>query len=309
MIYSTIGKVNNDDKIALTVCEHNGCLDDINIKGNSFLLIFLTNGAISLSVCEKVVSATAPSFLCFNCKENPKLISKQKADYFCIYFHPSFLNVNMTFEILHSKKYYDIATTHDMFLLKPFLDGELVVPVLDTYQKSIETACINMMQELKEQRDWYWSCRSRSYFMEIIIALERMYGLIGYGKGVRNVDYASTVTNKRLRDAILFIESHYMQKLSLTNISEEVGINHNSLTKLFKAECNTTVIEYVMDYRIKVAKKQLAFTDVPIKELAVRCGFQTVQHFGRVFKKKTGKTPANFRKTAVESRKSELSKR
>ena len=61
-----------------------------------------------------------------------------------------------------------------------------------------------------------------------------------------------------------------------------------------------------MQYRVTIAKKQLAFTDVPIKDVANMVGFKTVQHFNRIFKEIAGTTPAEFRKSAVQKRKDEL---
>ena len=65
-------------------------------------------------------------------------------------------------------------------------------------------------------------------------------------------------------------------------------------------------MEYLKKYRIAMSKKQLAFTDVPIKDISDMVGFKTVQHFNRVFKEITGTTPAVFRRTAVEKRRTEI---
>ena len=73
-----------------------------------------------------------------------------------------------------------------------------------------------------------------------------------------------------------------------------------------KAELGITAIEYLMQYRITIAKKHLAFTDVPIKDIANMVGFKTVQHFNRIFKEITGTTPAEFRKSSVQKRKDEM---
>ena len=73
-----------------------------------------------------------------------------------------------------------------------------------------------------------------------------------------------------------------------------------------KDELGCTAMEYLMAYRTTVAKKQLAFTEVPIKDIANMTGFKTVQHFSRIFKEHTGATPAEYRKRAVENRKNEI---
>ena len=63
---------------------------------------------------------------------------------------------------------------------------------------------------------------------------------------------------------------------------------------------------FVQSQNIGLTQKQLAFTDVPIKDIANMVGFKTVQHFNRIFKEITGTTPAEFRKSSVQKRKEEL---
>lgn len=306
MEYFTVGRKYNEGKVAFVECVKNGSLDNINIKDKCFFLIILTKGKLEFKVGGERVPANAPSFLCFDESENPLLVSKSKAQYTCVYFHPKFLNINMTFELLHSKNYGDIATTHDMFMLKPFIDKAYVIPIAETQVEKIEQSADYMLEELTEQRDWYWSCRGRSYFMEIIIALERMYGLIGYGLTHQKSDNAPIIKNPKLRDAVLYIEGHYGDSITLSDISANAGINHTTLTALMKEELGCTAIEYLMQYRITIAKKQLAFTDVPIKDVSNMVGFKTVQHFNRIFKGINGTPPAEFRKLAVKNRKDDL---
>ena len=159
----------------------NGDLSQMHIKDNCYLLVILSQGSMSFEVGDKTISVSAPSFLCFNELEDPVFKSCRDARYVCIYFHPKFLNINMTFELLRSRAYSDIATTYDMFMLKPFLNNEYVVPIGQSQLERIEYCADGMIEELENQRDWYWSCRGRSYFMEIIIMLKRMYGIVGYG--------------------------------------------------------------------------------------------------------------------------------
>ncbi len=306
MEHITVGRKHNKGKVAFVECIKDAPLDNINIKNKCFLLIILTKGKLEFKVGDEKVIATAPSFLCFDESEDPLIVSKSKAVYTCVYFHPKFLNINMTFELLRSKKYDDIATTHDMFMLKPFIDKTYVIPIVDTQVEKIEHSAEYMTKELEEQRDWYWSCRGRSYFMEIIIALERMYGLIGYGLSHQKSDNTPIINNPKLRDAVLFIEGHYSENITLSDISVNARINHTSLTALMKEELGCTAIEYLMKYRITVSKKQLAFTEVPIKDVANIVGFKTVQHFNRLFKEHTGTTPAEYRKSAVQRRKDEV---
>ena len=306
MQHITVGRKYNEGKIAKIECVRNDRLQNIDIKDKCFLLIILTAGKLEFKVENEQFYTAAPAFICFDETQNPVLISKRKAQYTCIYFHPEFLNVNISFELLRKKDYGDIASTHDLFLLKPFTDKAYVVPIAETQLEKITQAAGYMQEELQNQRDWYWSCRGRSYFMEIIIALERMYGLIGYGVTHQKSDNTPIIKNAKLRDAVLYIESRFDESVTLPDIAKAAGMNHTTLTALMKEELGLTAIEYLMKYRITVAEKQLEFTSVPIKDIANMTGFKTVQHFSRVFKSQTGATPAEFRKSAVQKRKDDL---
>ena len=306
MQHITVGRKYNEGKIAKIECVRNDRLRNIDIKDKCFLLIILTAGKLEFKVENERLYAATPAFICFDETADPVLISKQKAQYTCIYFHPEFLNVNMSFEMLCKKDYGDIASTHDLFLLKPFTDKAYVIPIAEAQLEKITQAARDMQEELKNQRDWYWSCRGRSYFMEIIIALKRMYGLIGYGVTHQKSDNTPIIKNAKLRDAVLYIESRFDESITLPDIAKAAGMNHTTLTALMKEELGLTAIEYLMKYRITVAKKQLEFTSVPIKDIANMTGFKTVQHFSRVFKSQTDATPAEFRKSTVQKRKEEI---
>ena len=306
MQHITVGRKYNEGKVAKIECVRNDRLQNIDIKDKCFLLIILTAGKLEFKVENEQFYTAAPAFICFDETQNPVLISKRKAQYTCIYFHPEFLNVNISFELLRKKDYGDIASTHDLLLLKPFINKAYVVPIAEAQLEKIMQSAGYMQEELKNQRDWYWSCRGRSYFMEIIIALERMYGLIGYGVTHQKSDNTPIIKNAKLRDAVLYIESRFDESVTLPDIAKAAGMNHTTLTALMKEELGLTAIEYLMKYRITVAEKQLEFTSVPIKDIANMTGFKTVQHFSRVFKSQTGATPAEFRKSAVQKRKDDL---
>lgn len=306
MQHITVGRKYNEGKVAKIECVRNDRLRNIDIKDKCFLLIILNAGKLEFKVENEQFCTAAPAFICFAETQNPVLISKRKAQYTCIYFHPEFLNVNMSFEMLRKKEYVDIASTHDLFLLKPFTDKAYVVSIAEAQLDKITQAAEAMQEEFQNQRDWYWSCRGRSYFMEIIIALERMYGLIGYGVTHQKSDNTPIIKNAKLRDAVLYIESCFDESITLPDIAKAAGMNHTTLTALMKEELGLTAIEYLMKYRITVAKKHLEFTSVPIKDIANMTGFKTVQHFSRVFKSQTGATPAEFRKNAMQKRKEEI---
>ncbi len=306
MDHITVGKEYNKGKIALVECKKNCSLENIHIKGVCYMLIILTHGKLEFKLNDSFITAAAPTFVCFDENADPFLKNNTKASYYVIYFHPKFLNINMDFGLLRSKGYEDIASKHDMFMLKPFIDSIHTVPISADQLLKIEHSAKCMLNELNEQRDWYWSCRGRSYFMEIIIALERMFGLMGYEKTLHNPEDISLIKNPKLRDAVLYIEGHYNEEVDLSDIALSIGTNPNTLNRLMKEEFSCTAIKYLAKYRISVSKKHLTFTDVPIKDISNMVGFKTVQHFTRIFKEITGATPAEYRKSMVTKRKDDF---
>ena len=154
--------------------------------------------------------------------------------------------------------------------------------------------------ELKEQSDWYWSCRCRSYFIEMMLLLERTYGLIGQ---YDPVEHSNQILNPHLKKAVIYIENNYCQAITLEAVVKAASLSHSTLTQLFKNELDMTPIEYVWHHRLTVAKKFLSFTNLPIKDIALRCGFKTTQHFSRRFEGHYGCNPTSFRADAVAKRK------
>jgi transcriptional regulator GlxA family with amidase domain len=56
--------------------------------------------------------------------------------------------------------------------------------------------------------------------------------------------------------------------------------------------------DYLLTRRISAAKGLLIGTDLPLSEVAIRCGFNSQAYFSDCFRRKTGQTPGSFRKNA-----------
>ncbi|MBR6916416.1 MAG: helix-turn-helix transcriptional regulator [Clostridia bacterium] len=299
MIPQTVGREYDAGRVAPIECRRNDDLSDLEIKDRCFLMILVKKGRATFSAYGRRAEAAAPCVVCFDETEDPVLVCKKGLKCDSVYFDPTFLNRNMTFGTVRGEGYADIAERHDMFLMKPFTDHErFVYPLLGEQTESVRVIFDNLRAELEDQRDWYWSCRSRSYFMEALLILERINGLFDDVPGTLR-----TVVNGRLRRAVLYIESRYHEDVTLSDISSAAQLNVNSLNLLFREELGVTPMNYLLNHRIAAAKRKLEFTDLPVGEIAVLTGFKTASHFCRKFGETTGMTPTEFRKRAVEERK------
>lgn len=281
-------------KPSYIICRHNADLEEIPIQNEYFLLVVLMSG--KLDFCEGGSSflAEAPCCICFNEKENPKLERAEDADYFCIYFRPEILDADLTFDFLQNCCYKDVAHTHEMFLLSPFWEDCLKGPIEGETFHAVWEASENLYEEMEKERDLHWYYRCRSWFMEILIGLERM---AKFPKRLSSVEVtAGYISDKRLRAAVIYIERNYNKKIELKDVGASCGLNHTTLTALFKREMKMTIAEYIMYCRIKAARKLLRSTELSVKEIAADCGFKTEAHFCRVFKEYQNETPGEFRR-------------
>lgn len=83
--------------------------------------------------------------------------------------------------------------------------------------------------------------------------------------------------------------------LSRENIAAASGISTALLGKYFRKYMNMTVNEYVTGLRLKKAEHLLIHTELPINEIAEKCGFTYAYYFAKVFRNFTGTSPAKFR--------------
>lgn len=91
------------------------------------------------------------------------------------------------------------------------------------------------------------------------------------------------------------INCHPEKNYNLDMLSKQYGVNKYSFTKKFHKYMGASIMDYVIIVRINEAKKMLHMTDKSINQIAQEIGIEDVSYFTRLFKKKTGKTPKEYR--------------
>ncbi len=100
--------------------------------------------------------------------------------------------------------------------------------------------------------------------------------------------------------AVDFINDNYMRRLTLKDIADAAHLSPIYFHKLFFDTVGVTPYEYLLTKRVATAKKLLALTDIPLADIAVSVGFTDHAYMGKMFKKKTGYTPLQYRKMQNE---------
>ena len=89
--------------------------------------------------------------------------------------------------------------------------------------------------------------------------------------------------------------------VSIKNISKSMSLSSSQLNRRVKAARGITISEFVMQIRIKEAKRLLAMTPrYTIGDVAYMCGFYDTSHMGHVFQKKVGTSPTNYQESVAK---------
>jgi len=101
-----------------------------------------------------------------------------------------------------------------------------------------------------------------------------------------------------IKKILEYIDLNYFDPdISLNNISKMFYINTAYCCVLFKKCTGKTISEYITDLRMTKACEMLKDKSLSIKDVSYGCGYNDYFYFNRVFKKKIGATPANYKKT------------
>ena len=87
-----------------------------------------------------------------------------------------------------------------------------------------------------------------------------------------------------------------MDQLTLDQLAEKFYVDKFYLTKLFKAQFDTTINSFLNQVRITRAKQLLRFSDLSVEEIGRNVGIPEPNYFARVFKKVEGIAPSSYRK-------------
>lgn len=97
-----------------------------------------------------------------------------------------------------------------------------------------------------------------------------------------------------------FIQEHYQKRLTLDTIASEAGFSKYYVNRLFKQYMGTTVVDYLIQIRMKKAKELLRNETYSIKQISGMVGYSEPNYFTWTFKKMEGMSPLKFRYEQAE---------
>lgn len=126
-----------------------------------------------------------------------------------------------------------------------------------------------------------------SLFTQLAVMLSRLYS---FAPDENEHDIIN------IAKAASYIENHFNESISVAKLAELSHYSERHFVRIFKNAYNCPPIEYVINLRINRACAMLKEPSAAISETAEKCGFDDVNYFSRLFKKRVGISPSEYRK-------------
>jgi AraC family transcriptional regulator len=108
--------------------------------------------------------------------------------------------------------------------------------------------------------------------------------------------YRGGLSPAQLRRVVEYIQEQIDQDINATQLAETAGLSSAYFSQMFRRSTGYAPHQYVLRARIEKAKQMLRSTETRVIDIALSCGFETPQHFARVFKKFCNGTPTRYRR-------------
>lgn len=131
-------------------------------------------------------------------------------------------------------------------------------------------------------------------FWEIIylLATSKDYRPLATSTFANSIDPES---DRRIRRIKNYITEHHAEELRLEQLASMIGMAPTAFSRFFKNHTKRTLQNFIIDTRIGHAVRCLVDTNMTASEICYSCGFNNLSNFNRLFKKRKGMTPTEFR--------------
>lgn len=117
-------------------------------------------------------------------------------------------------------------------------------------------------------------------------------GQLPYATLVRRTPHADSV----VRSCEKWLADNFRDTDAIKQVVESSNIPERTLKRRFKAATGSTLIEYLQNLRVEEAKRLLESGQMPVDEISVQVSYDDTSFFRRLFKRRTGLTPSQYRR-------------
>lgn len=155
-----------------------------------------------------------------------------------------------------------------------------------------------LLDTLSSVKDGFYAVQQ---FLTILYELSRCEN----ARTLASSSYAKVTVqddSRRILKVKNFISKNYMDELRLPELASLAGMSSSAFSRFFKLHTGRNISEYIIDLRLGYAARMLVDTAKSISEIGFDCGFNNLSNFNRIFKKKKGCSPSEFRESYHKTR-------
>lgn len=268
-----------------------------NIHSHYFFIGYIKEGCTILLIDGERCFLGQNMLICLEPGRLVKPLGSYRLKAYSVSFAPEFLNKNLTYEFIRSNAYHSLCRKEYYPDLSLFLrHDDICNGVLPLDTKTARTAFRLIQQiihQFRHQPNKEWSCRARVFVFIFIEVFQPLY---------KQFLECGELQDQFILDVIAYIHREINSTITIQKLCTRFHINRNTLNQRFRKTTGLSVIDYVIQRRISLAKYSLAFTELTIQEIAEACGFKEQTYFTKVFKQHVGIVPTLYRTNARKNR-------
>lgn len=158
---------------------------------------------------------------------------------------------------------------------------------------------LQLLKDVKTEIDTYQQNDVhilRALLFEALMLLNRAY--LDTTSNLNGSEEVTKETGKiHLNKFIQAVNAHIKEQHSVRYYADKLCITSNYLNEIVSSALNISAKQYIQNKVMDEAKRMLAYTDLPIAEIAFELNFSTVSYFARSFRQHTKETPLYYRQT------------
>lgn len=116
------------------------------------------------------------------------------------------------------------------------------------------------------------------------------------------VNIMDSSDSRRIQKIKTYINNNFDKPLYLDDLASMVNMTPTSFSRFFKTHTNQTLSDYIIEIRIGYAIRLLVDTTMTSAEICYKCGFNNISNFNRLFRRKKGCSPKEFRSNYVKTK-------
>lgn len=242
---------------------------------------YLESGSIEYRIPgESVIfEAGEAGFLNGDILHSTKTVSAENCEEIVHIFLPSFLSGGAQ-SLIDTKYIFPLQKNKGITIVKFPKDSKECKTAIEAMRTAFA---------LFYRKEFGYEAKIRSLMMDLwllTLTFCRKHGM----KEVRE-----TADSKRIKRMAAFIDAHFFERLTLFDIAKSADIGERECCRCFARQLKTSPLDYLTDIRTGKARELLLTTNDAIEIVAEKCGFSSGGYFCKVFKKRTGFSPRQFR--------------